>query len=127
MRNRLLSILLIALFIMPAFAGAQTQERKKTYGGRISYYTSPVTGDRGGVEGTVVNRNGRAPIADASLQLYRGTELIAEGPSDSNGYFLFSEVDNGDYRLVVTAMLICQLFFYFCVFTSMGLFSISPA
>ena len=103
MRNRLLSILLIALFIMPAFAGAQTQERKKTYGGRISYYTSPVTGDRGGVEGTVVNRNGRAPIADASLQLYRGTELIAEGPSDSNGYFLFSEVDNGDYRLVVTA------------------------
>ena len=103
MRNRLLSILLIALFIMPAFASAQTQERKKTYGGRISYYTSPVTGDRGGVEGTVVNRNGRAPIADASLQLYRGTELIAEGPSDSNGYFLFSEVDNGDYRLVVTA------------------------
>ncbi len=101
MKNKLLSIILIAIFILPASLSAQ--DRRKTYGGRITYYENLVTGDKGGVEGSVVNRNGRVPIPDASLKLYIGDRLVAEGPSDSEGYFLFDNLRNGDYRLVVSA------------------------
>ena len=103
MNRKLLSIILIAIFALSSIAGAQSQDRQKTYGGRIEYYVNPVTGDRGGVEGSVVNRNGRVPIPDAVLELFLGDKLVAKGTSDENGYFLFSEIDNGDYRLVVSA------------------------
>ena len=102
MNRKLLSIILIAIFVLPASLGAQ--DRRKTYGGRIEYYENPVAGiDKGGVEGSVVNRNGRVPIQDASLKLYRGDKLVAEGNSDASGYFLFENIGNGDYRLTVSA------------------------
>ena len=90
-----------AIFILPQTAAAQ--DRQKTYGGRIEWYQNPVSGREGGVKGTVVNRNGRVPAADAVVALYHGDELIARASLDESAQFLFSDIDNGDYRLVVGA------------------------
>ena len=40
--------------------------------------------DFGGVKGTVVNRAGRAPIADAALTLSLGGEIVATAVSDAD-------------------------------------------
>ena len=74
MKKKLLSILLLAVLVLPASA----QEQKR-YGGRIEWFESLVKDDKGGVEGTVVNRSGRVPVSEAALRLYRGEKLIAEG------------------------------------------------
>ena len=90
-----------AIFLLPASAGAQ--DKQKTYGGRIEWFKSPVSGREGGVKAAVVDRNGRAPIQGAVVELYQGSELVAKAELDESGQFLFSDIDNGDYRLVVNA------------------------
>ena len=90
-----------AIFLLPQAAGAQ--DRKNTYGGRIEWYENPVSGREGGVKATVVDRNGRAPIAGAVVDLYHGDELVARAETDGSGQFLFPDIGNGDYRLTVSA------------------------
>ena len=101
MYRKLLPILMAAIFLLPASAGAQ--DKQKTYGGRIEWFKSPVSGREGGVKAAVVDRNGRAPIQGAVVELYQGSELVAKAELDESGQFLFSDIDNGDYRLVVNA------------------------
>ena len=57
----------------------------------------------GGVRGTVVSRSDRTPVAGAALELYRGTELVAAMTADDAGRFLFEDLDNGIYDLVIRA------------------------
>lgn len=98
MKKKLLSILLLAVLVLSASA----QEQKR-YGGRIEWFESLVKDDKGGVEGTVVNRSGRVPVSEAGLRLYRGEKLIAEGTAAEDGYFKFDGLPNGVYRLAVAA------------------------
>ena len=102
MKRKLLSILLLAVFMLSAGA-LQAQEKKNRYGGRIEWFESLVSEDKGGVEGTVVNRSGRVPVAEAVMELYRGDKLIAKGYSAEDGYFIFDNLPNGSYRLAVSA------------------------
>ena len=46
-------------------------------------------GFSGGIKASVVNRQGRAPIAGATVELYQGGELIATKVADAEGRFLF--------------------------------------
>lgn len=57
----------------------------------------------GGVKGTVVNRATKSPVEMAKLTLYQGTQEIVSGKSDENGQFLFENLDNGVYLLVIEA------------------------
>ncbi len=100
MCKKLLAILLAAVFALPAFAQTDT---KKTYKGRLEVYENLVKDNKGGVEGTVVNRSGRVPVADAMLTLYRGETVVLKGYSDTDGYFLFENLPNGIYRMTVSA------------------------
>ena len=102
MKRKLLSILLLAVFMLSAGA-LQAQEKKNRYGGRVEWFESLVSEDKGGVEGTVVNRSGRVPVAEAVMELYRGDKLIAKGYSAEDGYFIFDNLPNGSYRLAVSA------------------------
>ena len=88
------------LAVLVLSASAQEQKR---YGGRIEWFESLVKDDKGGVEGTVVNRSGRVPVSEAGLRLYRGEKLIAEGTAAEDGYFKFDGLPNGVYRLAVAA------------------------
>ena len=101
MNRKLLSILFMAILVLPA--AAQQQDRRNSYGGRIEWFENLVSEDKGGVEGTVVNRSGRAPVADALLNLWRGDKLIAEARVAGDGYFIFDNLPNGEYRLAVSA------------------------
>lgn len=57
----------------------------------------------GGVKGTVVSRSGRVPVEGAQLVLSLGGEQIASVVSGSDGSFLIEDINNGDYRMTVTA------------------------
>ena len=57
----------------------------------------------GGVKGTVVDRSGRAPIPNAKVSVYSGSELIAEQNTGADGFFIFEDLDNGVYRMNVSA------------------------
>ncbi|MGM9762996.1 MAG: TonB-dependent receptor domain-containing protein [Candidatus Cryptobacteroides sp.] len=59
----------------------------------------------GGVKGTVVNRAGRTPIADAQIALmpYGSEDVVAEGKSAADGKFLFTGLEDGIYKMVVRA------------------------
>ena len=92
-----------AVFFLPAAADAQQNDRKPTYGGRIEWYKVPVLGSEGGVKGTVVDRNGRVPVPGAAIELYCGDEHIAGGTAGPDGSFIFEGLENGTYRLSVTA------------------------
>jgi hypothetical protein len=59
--------------------------------------------DFGGVTGTVVNRAGRAPIADAVLTLSQHGETVATAVSDADGKFLIENLPNGMYDMTVKA------------------------
>ena len=101
MYGKLLPVLLAAISLLSVTAGAQ--DKKNTYGGRIEWYENPVTGREGGVKGTVVDRAGRVPVAGAEVTLFRGDRIVAKASLDDSGQFLFSDIDNGDYRLTVSA------------------------
>ena len=57
----------------------------------------------GGVKGTVIDRTDRAPVYNATLQLYSGNTVIRTATTDSDGNFLITGLENGVYSLVVTA------------------------
>ena len=57
----------------------------------------------GGVKGTVVNRADRTPVEGASLKLKAGAAEIGEIQSNAQGQFLFEELADGMYDLVIDA------------------------
>jgi len=57
----------------------------------------------GGVKGTVVNRAGRAPIAEAALTIYQNGETVASATSDAEGKFLIENLPNGMYDMTIKA------------------------
>ena len=57
----------------------------------------------GGVTGTVVNRVGRAPIAEAVLTLSQNGEIVATAQSEADGKFLVEGLANGIYDMKVQA------------------------
>ena len=59
--------------------------------------------DWGGVKGTVVNRAGRAPIANATLTLSQNGEAVETATSDAEGKFLVEGLPNGIYDMTVKA------------------------
>ena len=59
--------------------------------------------DWGGVKATVVNRAGRAPIAEAALTLSQNGETVATATSDAEGKFLIENLPDGKYDLTIKA------------------------
>ena len=59
--------------------------------------------ERGGVTGTVVNRAGRIPVADAVITLSHDGETVVSGVSGADGRFLFEDLLNGVYSMTVEA------------------------
>ena len=59
--------------------------------------------DWGGVKGTVVNRAGRAPVADAVLVISQNGETVATAISGADGKFLVENLPNGIYDMTVKA------------------------
>ena len=57
----------------------------------------------GGVSGTVVNRDGRQPVENATLELTQGAVQIATGKSADDGTFRFKGLSDGMYTLIVKA------------------------
>ena len=57
----------------------------------------------GGVKGTVVNRNGRAPIENARLVLRQGAQEVATVTSAQDGTFFIPGLADGSYTLVIEA------------------------
>ena len=57
----------------------------------------------GAIKASVVNRAGREPIAGATVELLQGGQKVAESKVGSDGRFLFEEVENGNYSLMVKA------------------------
>ncbi len=59
----------------------------------------------GGIEGSVVERSGRTPIAGAKVTLYQSAsdEYVDSQICKEDGKFLFKELSNGIYKMVVTA------------------------
>ncbi len=57
--------------------------------------------NEGGVKGTVVNRAGRAPIADAAIVLSMNGNAVAEAKSDADGKFLVENLPNGIYDMTI--------------------------
>ena len=59
--------------------------------------------DWGGVKGTVVNRAGRQPIAEAELVISQRGEKVASAVSGADGKFLIENLPNGMYDMTVKA------------------------
>ena len=57
----------------------------------------------GGVSGTVVNRDGRQPVENATLVLSQGAEEIATAKSADDGTFRIRGLADGMYTLIVKA------------------------
>ena len=57
----------------------------------------------GGVKGVIVNRAGRIPVEHASVELTAGDRTVASGYSDSDGNFIFTNIEDGMYSMVVNA------------------------
>lgn len=57
----------------------------------------------GGIEATVVDRAGRAPIAGATVVLSQGESALTTFTTSADGKFLFEDLSDGDYTLNVTA------------------------
>ena len=59
--------------------------------------------DWGGVKGTVVNRAGRIPVAEASITLTQAGEAVTSATSDADGRFLIEGLPNGMYDMTIKA------------------------
>ena len=59
--------------------------------------------DWGGVTGTVVNRAGRVPVANAELTVSQSGETVATLKTDEDGKFLVEGLPNGMYDMKVKA------------------------
>ena len=57
----------------------------------------------GGVKGSVVDRQGRAPIGDARIVLSQKGETVAKSASGRDGRFLIGSLADGMYDMIVTA------------------------
>ena len=57
----------------------------------------------GGVKGTVVSREGRAPVPGALIRIASGEEVLADFKSSFDGAFLVTGLENGKYTLSVSA------------------------
>ena len=57
----------------------------------------------GGVKGTVVSREGKAPIENARLVLMKGAAEVSAVTSDAEGNFLIPNLEDGNYTLVIAA------------------------
>ena len=57
----------------------------------------------GGVKGTVVNRAGRAAVAQAEIVLSQNGKQVAAAQADSEGRFLVEGLENGVYDMTVKA------------------------
>ena len=70
----------------------------------------PTTGSaaaRGQVEGTVTDPSG-ASVAEARVALVRAAGIVLRTRTDGNGRFVFSDVAEGDYSLIVEAQGLSQ-------------------
>ena len=82
MTKRLLLTIVLAVFL-PLYALAQ--------------------GLPGGMKGTVVNRSGRLPVANARLTVHSSGETVATAITGSDGKFLITDLADGIYQVKVTA------------------------
>ena len=57
----------------------------------------------GGIKGIVVDRNGRQPLENARLTLMQGAHVVAKVESGEDGSFLFSNLPDDLYTLLITA------------------------
>ena len=57
----------------------------------------------GGVKGTVINRDGREPVENATLVLFQGAETLAEAKTAADGTFVIGGLSDGMYTLLITA------------------------
>ncbi len=94
-------LFLAAALVAPA--GVKAQNNARAYNGRLESYYQPAPGDKGGVTGTVVNRVGRTPVANATLEVYQNGELLARAYPEDDGYFLITGLPDGTYQLQVSA------------------------
>ena len=69
----------------------------------LSFAMSAQDQPTGGVKGTVVNRNGRAPVENARLVLMQGAAQVAQAQSAQDGTFYIPALEDGMYTLVITA------------------------
>ena len=95
MIRKLLPLFVAAIMALPVPMQGQTAGMQQTETGAEE--------NKGGVQGTVVNRNGRVPVGDAMLTLYLGDEVVMKGYSSSDGYFSFRNLPDGMYRMTVNA------------------------
>ena len=71
MNRKLLSLFVMAVFALPVFAQGRPDGMKQT--------ESQPTGHLGGIEGSLISRNGGVPVADAMIVLYQGAEPVLKG------------------------------------------------
>lgn len=57
----------------------------------------------GGIKATVINREGRIPIKGALVQLFLNGEKLSDCTTDSEGAFIFENLENANYTLEVSA------------------------
>ena len=57
----------------------------------------------GGIKGKIVSRSGRIPIAEARLTLTDAEGTAVKLNSDQNGDFVFNDLENGSYTILVEA------------------------
>ncbi len=57
----------------------------------------------GGIKASVVSRAGRAPIDGAEVELHQGGEVLGVFTTKADGHFLFGNLEDGAYTLVVRA------------------------
>lgn len=57
----------------------------------------------GGIRATVVNRIGREPVSQAQVKVVRGSQVVGEYKSASDGTFLAEGLENGAYVVEVSA------------------------
>ncbi len=98
MYKKLLLIFLAAAMAVPTLLRAQDISM-----GTIEWYSDQDPDAQGGLKGTVVNRKGRTPIANAVISLYQNGVLLLKATTGSEGYFYIDGLPNGNYTLRVVA------------------------
>lgn len=103
MCKRILMITAAFLSVLTLSAQNKTKQQERQEKRYLETYENLVKEHEGGVKGTVVNRADRIAVPNASLTLYLGDKVIASGISSTDGTFHFDGLENGIYRLSVSA------------------------